>query len=246
MSTLPTWYGTSQNNGISYDLWKDCPWLSALQDPGVGYGIFDDFLDLPTGKYTATQATAGTFALDDAAGGVALADCNSTTVVQGINVQLNSTTGEIFTPAAGKTLWFETRIKIADTATGPELFVGLHEIDTTIIATSALSGSNMIGFSSVTDNNVILFVAEKATAANTEACTTMVDDTWINLGFKVYEDAGALVCDQWINGVQQASTTQQVAANIPVVAMTPSFVCQSGGTTDPILHIDWYRCFQLR
>ena len=113
-----------------------------IGDPGYATLFFDDF-SKGVAHYTATQATAGTFALDTSVNyPVALADCNSTTATQGINVQLP---GEYFLPAAGQTIIFEARFKFADVATGPEFFIGLHEVDTTIIATSALSGSNMIG-----------------------------------------------------------------------------------------------------
>jgi hypothetical protein len=209
-----------------------------MTDLSKGLFIRDDFLDLPTGKYTATQATAGTFALTDYEYGAALADCNSTTAAQGINVQLGGTAGEFVKPQAGVNIWFEARLKIADTATGPELFVGLHETDTTIIASSALSGSNMIGFSSVTDDNVVLFTGEKATAADSNACTTLVDDTWIHLGFKV---TGVTKTEQYVNGVKQAASTNHATANIPILELRPSFVCHSGGTTDPILWLDWWQ-----
>ena len=210
-----------------------------IGDPGYATLFFDDF-SKGVAHYTATQATAGTFALDTSVNyPVALADCNSTTATQGINVQLP---GEYFLPAAGQTIIFEARFKFADVATGPEFFIGLHEVDTTIIATSALSGSNMIGLSSVTDDNVCLFTAEKATAADNHTGTTMVDGTWIKWGFRVN---GVTNISQYINGVEQASSTRHVTANIPIVALTPSLVCQSGGTTDPIVHLDWWAVGQI-
>lgn len=222
-------------------LWHNAPVLRSIQDPTYAYMFWDDFTDLPTGKYTATQATAGTFALGDGAGGVALADCNSTTATQGINVQLGGTTGEFIKPAADKDIWFEARVKAADTATGPEFFLGLAAIDTTIIATSANSSANHIGWQSVTDDNVLLFSAENAGTGSTDAATTLVDDTWVRLGFKVN---GVSTIDQYIDGVKQSET--HVTANIPVTEMTLSLVCQSGGTTDPIVHIDWWRVLQIR
>ena len=55
---------------------------------------------------------------------------------------------------------------------------------------------------------------------------------------------GVTEIEQYVNGV--LTGTNHVTANIPVVAMCPSFVCQSAGTNDPIMHIQGYRCFQLR
>ena len=229
------------HTGQTSGLWHNAPVLRAIQDPSYAYYFLDDFIGLPTGKYTATQATAGTFALGDQAGGVALADCNSTTAAQGINVQLGTTVGECFVPAAGKDIWFEAKVKAADIATGPEFFLGLAPVDTTIIASSALSTSNHIGWVSTTDDNVLLFAAAKAAAAATKAATTLVDDTYVTLGFKVN---GVTSIDQYIDGVLQSTT--HVTANIPVTEMTLSLVCQSGGTTDPIVHIDYWRCLQIR
>ena len=202
----------------------------------------DDFVKTPVTAedYVITNATAGTAALDAAAqNGVILLDSNSTTATQGIQIQR---TAAQFVPAAGRTILFETRVKIADTATGPELFLGLANIDTTIIASSVVSTTSHVGFSSITDNNVLLGLAEKAgVAATGVTTTTLVDDTWATLGFKIN---GLTDITYYVNGaaVNKIST----AINIPTVAMAPSFVCQSGGTTDPILHIDWWKCQSTR
>lgn len=222
-------------------LWKDFDWDRAqLGAPEYATFFYDDFRDLPTGKYTATQATAGTFALGLAEDyGVALADCNSTTAAQGINVQLP---GEKWKPVANEKVIFEARFKVVDAATGPEFFIGLHEIKTDIISGSALDGSNMVGLSSVTDDLVCLFTAEKAGTADNHTGTTLVDGTWIKWGFVI---DGVTGITQYINGVKQASSTDHVTANIPIVPMTLSLVCQSGGTTDPIVHLDWWACGQI-
>jgi len=196
----------------------------------------DDFQDLPTGRYTATQSTTGTFALDDAAGGVALADCNSETVVQGINVQRGGTTGETFLAAAGTTIYFEARVKAADIGTGPEFFLGLHIIDTAIIDTSAMAAadSDWVGFKSLTDNNILLgTTSDNATEATAASIHTLVEDTWVKLGFKVI---GTDSVEFYVNGALKSNT---ITTNLPGGLLVPSLVCQSNGTTDPIVHIDW-------
>ena len=45
----------------------------------------------------------------------------------------------------------------------------------------------------------------------------------------------------YVNG--EAKTT--VTSDIPIVALTPTLVCQSGGTTDPIMSVDWVACYQI-
>ena len=248
MSTKAKWSGRNlsffdsiHNSSFPVGVWADCPVLAAMQDPNVAHYIFEDFNNNDAATlagYTATQQTTGTFALTDAAGGVALADSNSTTATQGINVQK---IGECFKPAADKDIWFETRVKVVDTYDKAELFVGLSITDTTIIATSANSSTDHIGWQCVTDDGVLLFSAEKGGTGATKAAATIAEDTWITLGFKVN---GVTSIEHWVNGAKLSTT--HVTANISVAEMTPSVVCQSAGTNDPILHWDWYKCFQLR
>ena len=248
MSTKAIW---KENNQFFFDdkynaaaqagVWGTCPINAAMHDPGMAYVLFEDFDNIQAATlagWTATQSSAGTWALSDAAGGVALADAASSTATQGINVQK---IGECFLPAADKDIWYETRIKVADTYNKAELFIGLSITDTTIIAASANSSTNHIGWQCVTDDGVLLFTAEKGGTGATRAAATIAEDTWIKLGFHVN---GVTSIDQYINGVKTG--TANVTANITVAEITPSFVCQSGGTNDPILHVDYVKCVQIR
>jgi hypothetical protein len=246
MSLQANYYRTPSAtvNSLSGDIWNDCPWEHILLNPGNGFLFFDDFCN-GVGLWTATQATAGTFVCDTAAtghGGVVLADCNSATADQGIQAQV--TGGGGFAPVASTTLWFEARFKVADTATGPNAFIGLAELDTTVIAAGVMSTANHLGFSALESTdaaNVTTFDGEKATAGTRETCTTLVDDTWIQLGFKV---DGITTATQYINGA--ASATTILTANIPLVTLVPTIVCISEGTTAPIMHVDWIRVAQTR
>ena len=239
LETAPPGPATRLDLFWSKELLKGFP-LAAFDNPNYGYGFFDDFTDgLPTGKYTATQATTGTFALGDALGGVALVDCDSSTVVQGINVQLGGTAGEMFKPAANKIIIFTARLKFVDTASGPEFFVGLHETDTTIIGTSALTGSNYVGYSSVTDNKVLLSCAAKAGAASTDTGTTMVEDTYKLLEFRIN---GVTSIEFFVDG-SKVTAASFATAYVPIVEMRPSIVCQSDGAVDTIVHLDGWGCW---
>lgn len=230
---------TFRGRSHSPQLWLPAD-LEELRHGEGGFLFEDDFLDLPTGKYTATQATAGTFALTDAKGGVALADCDSTTATQGINIQLGGTAGEIFIPDAEDIIIFEAYLKAADIATGPEFFLGLSVTDTTLIASSANSSANHIGFESVSDDNVLLFHTESGgSRSSLTTVHTLVDDAWVKLGFRV---TGTGLIEVFVNGSKFAST---LTTNIPTTEMRPSLVCQSSGTTDPIVHIDWWKCAQI-
>lgn len=223
-------------------LWRTCPLAEYLHDPSIGVLLQEDFQsydpEATNGDYVLTQASTGAAAISTAAPGVLELDSNSTTATQGANLQRVKSA---FVPAADKDIWFETSIKVVDTFDKAELFIGLSEIDTTLVASSANSSANHIGWQCVTDNGVLLFSAEKAGAGATKAAATIEEATYIKLGFRVI---GVTEIEQYVNGVKVG--TNHVAANIPVVALYPSFVCQSGGTNDPILHIAGYRVFQLR
>jgi hypothetical protein len=224
-------------------LWKNCPLLEYTFDPSIGV-LLDERFDsydaaATTGDYVLTQATTGTAAISTAAPGVLEIDSNSTTATQGVNLQRAKS---MFLPASGKSIWAEFAFKIVNTYDKAEIFVGLSELDTTLIAASANSSANHIGWQCVTDDGVLLFTNEKAGAGATAAAATIAEDTYIRLGF--FYDGTADTVQQYINGVATGSAA--VTANIPKVALYPSFVCQSGGTNDPIMHLRGYRIFQLR
>lgn len=227
----------ASDRGPTTELWKGIPEPGC--DPRFGVCLFDDMHDLATGNWTATQATAGTWALDTTVGdrGVALADCNSTTATQGINVQRP---GWAVAPAAGKIIAYEGLLKAADIATGPEFFWGLSVVDTTLIASSANSSADHVGFESVTDNNILLFHTEDGGTRVSGATSphTLVDDTYVKLGFRII---GLTAVEVYVNG-SIVNVAFSATPDIPEGSiLVPSLVCQTGGTTDPIVHLDWIR-----
>jgi hypothetical protein len=86
----------------------------------------------------------------------------------------------------------------------------------------------------------LLANAEKASIGATTTGVTIKNDTWVTLGFKV---SGLNYITFFVNGVQVSSLP---TANIPIVVLSPTFVCQSGGTDQPVLHIDYWVCQQTR
>jgi len=227
-------------------VWADCPLLAIRSNPEIGYMIEEDFTNVDAATlagYTATQATTGTFTLASTVGGNALADSNSTTQHQGINVQK---LGPCFTPAANKDLWFECRFKVVDTYDKAQIFVGLAGVDTTLSPSGDLDSANTeyVGFGiETTGAGALSFYECKATAELSDAVATIAEATYIRAGFKI---TGITGINCYIDGAE-VSLTNVVYTGIPVTdVMTPSFVCQTDGTNDPILHIDWYRVVQLR
>lgn len=230
---------TDNGRQLTSKLWRDFNPAAVAADPGRGWIIHEDYFRIGTAAedYIGTQATTGTFALDPAAeNGVALIDSASSTVTQGFQVQYTAIN---VTPAAGVTIAFETRLKVADVATGPEFYAGLGIADTTFIATSAVSATDWIGYYSITDDNILLFGIDDGTASLTTTPGTLVEGTYIKLGFKIN---GLDSIEMYVDGDEKASLAASVSmANIPDTIICPTFVCQSNGTTDPITHIDWWR-----
>lgn len=232
----------SNARGWTSDIFRHFNRESGLSDISF-YGVdkvvdFHDNAVGSAGDYTLTQATQGTFARDATVPniGVWLLDCNSTTASQGANLQWVSVPVAV---TSSNILGFEVRLKAADIATGPEFFAGVHASDTAIIASSAMDGAanSYAGFKSVTSNNVVLPVSADNTAEEAGATVdTLVDDTYVRYGVLIYKREYVAF---YKNGVLVATHTTRIPAASEV--MFPSFVCQSDGTTDPIVHLDAFR-----
>lgn len=236
-------YDPILSSGYSVNLWKSCPLLEYQFDPHVGVLLDERWQSYnaasTTGDYVGTQATAGTGAISTAAPGVLEVDCNSTTQGQGFQIQRVKSA---FVPAAGKHIWAEFKFKVVDTFDKVQIFVGLAESDTSIIASGAISTANHVGLLGIASNaGTLVLAGAKASTATTTTGTAIAEDTYIKYG--LYFN-GVTSVTQYINGVASSSTL--ATANIPVVALYPSFVCQTDGTNDPILHLQGYRIFQLR
>lgn len=213
------------------------PMLEWLSNPNIGTLFHEDWSQYDASNdWTLTQATTGAAALSTAASHVLELDSNSTTATQGANLQ--RTGGPFIVPVAGTKIFAEFEVKVVDTYDKAELFIGLSEVDTTVIATSANSSANHIGWQCVTDDGVLLFTSEKAGTGDTGAAATIAEATYIRLGFVV---DGITSVTQFVDGVETG--TAKVTANVPIVKLVPTFVCQSGGTNDPILHIKPFTIF---
>jgi hypothetical protein len=240
--TRPQLKAASLRRGLSENLWGQAP--NDQIDAGSldqGFGFKTDFLSFTdTHDWVLTQATAGTVAPDVAAiGGAVLLDCNSTTNNQGVQIQLGGAVGAAsFIASAASKIYFEARVKIADIgSTTCQMFAGLAIVDTSVFASAANSTANHIGFEAINTTAMGIHSEKAGSRSSTAAVHTVVDDDYVKLGFVV---DGLTKITPYVNGVAQTAIT----TNIPIVAMTPSFVCHSSGTTDPILHVDWVACYQ--
>ena len=228
--------------GLSPTVWSQSP-LTQLSVGGLdeGFGIIDDFLTFDDeNKWVLTQASAGTAALDVAAkGGVLLLDSASSTNNQGVQIQLGGAAGaSSFIANANSKIYYEARVKIADIgSTTCQMFAGLAIVDTSLFASAANSTANHIGFEAINSTAMGIHSEKAGSRSSTASVHTVVDDTYVKLGFVV---DGLTKITPYVNGVAKDAIT----TNIPIVEMTPSFVCHSSGTTDPILHVDWVACYQ--
>ena len=241
--TKPQAKSGSIDRGLSPNIWNQAPLQQVLGGGlGEGFGFIDDFLafDADSKSWVLTNATSGTGAIDPAAkGGVLLLDSAAATNNQGVQIQLGGAVGAAsFIASANSKIYYEARIKAADIgSTTVQIFAGLAVVDTTLFATAANSTANHVGFEAINTTS-LSYVHEKAgTRVSDTSAGTIADDTYIKVGFLI---DGLTSITPFVDGV--AGTKQ--TASIPIVAMTPSFVCHSSGTTDPILHVDWVACIQ--
>jgi hypothetical protein len=240
--------------GPSAQLWKDCPLMEIVVDPGMGYFHFDDFTGLAGAPgstanntvqgWTITRSTAGTFGTILGHGGE-LHIAAAATPDQGMNCQLLNCCVK---PTAGKTIWFEARVQISHVDN--QVFVGIAETATAIIASGALdeagSDASSIGFFSDVNSTTLkggTVTQKNGTSDVTEDNFDLLATTWYNVGFKV---TGITQVEFYVDGkVIETGTT---AANIADgIEMALSLVCQNeDGSNINTLKVDWVRIAQLR
>lgn len=243
--TKPMRKSGSVLRGLSPTIFHQAP-LAQIAVGGIseGFGILDDFVSFnDESPWIVTNATSGTAILADAKGGVLDLDSAAAVDGQGVQIQYGGATGAAsFVPNANAKIYFEARVKVTDIGTSGsdtcDLFVGLAEVDTTVVASGANSTDNHIGFEHVDDDGAVDFHSEKAgSRSSSSAVHTLSDGTYVKLGILV---DGVSKITPFVNGVAGTAIT----TNVPIVALTPTLVCQSAGTTDPIMSVDFVACCQ--
>jgi len=228
-------------------LWGNCPLVNGLLRPGYAV-LYDEPFECynaaaTTGDWVLTQATAGTAAISTTTPGALTLDTGDSTIHHGVNLQRLKAA---FIPAANKSLWFEATV-VLGTALDAEIFIGLSGSNTAIISAGSLvtAAKNLIGFSSTTGDAVMLFNSVKAGVANTPPASPVTLSLTVahRLGF--FYDGLADTVQAFVDGVAVGAAI--ATANVPKVAMYPSFVCQNqAGVDEPTMTISALRVFQLR
>lgn len=121
-------------------------------------------------------------------------------------------------PRAGNNIIFYTRFRISTTIANSAFVFGLCPVDTTMIATSAIGVTDLLGFykaASATCGGVMRASSTSTTTALNGGFTPTVN-TWHEVGLSLNGVSGITY---WVDGKMNNSNT---VTNIPTVALCPS------------------------
>lgn len=183
--------GAAASQATPPSLWSLCP--ADGRDPYPTYGVFEDFM-LPASA-TASDLTAwtvtsdgvtGTIAFQDAAGGI----LNLPTAAADNDYHALSLQHEAFLFAAGKRLWLEARVKVAEATTNESTWwVGLTDTLTTggmqLDAAGPLASycGALIYKTPETAMTLNFESSNAGTQVTSAAEVTSVTNTWNRVGF---------------------------------------------------------------
>jgi hypothetical protein len=246
--------------------WENCPMTAIRNDPGVGYMMEDDFIDLGLsgtittiissagcGRYLVFGGAGATIAPDAALGGgitLSLTDDD-----QAVSITTKQTPFQI-TSGYGS-LWFEARVTFSTISTNEQgWFLGLMDStaqDAThpLTAGSALADMNLVGFHKPEANTTAFDTSYKANTVsavevNSDVGTLTTSD-YFKLGMKF--DTSNNVLSFYINGTLQA--TQKTIPNatgtdFPAdVTLAPVFALMAKTDDTETATMDWWKCAQL-
>lgn len=246
--------------------WKDCPMTAIRNDPGMGYLMEDDFIDLGLsgtittiissagcGRYLVYGGAGATIVPDAALGGgivLSLTDDD-----QAVSITTKQTPFQI--ESSKGTLWFEARVKFSTITTNEQgWFLGLmdstaqdatHPLD----ADSALANMNMVGHHKPEANTTAWDNSFNIDTPGIEEVCSNVGvlevGVYEKLGFKF--DTSNNVLSFYINGVVQAYYETITAAAGTVfpddVLMAPVFALMAKTSDTETATMDWWKCAQL-
>lgn len=211
-----------------------------MPDPTRWYQWFQDFdrynaATSGTCDWLATITQAGTgnatAVVADANGGILLVtnddadDDNYFAQWNGFN---SANVVESVKFVAGKQMWFKARFKVSN-ATQSDVIVGLAITDT-----SPLDASDGIFFLKADDAATIVMKVVKGSTATTTTVGTLVDDTYVELGFHY---AGNQTIFIYKDGVRVASCATTNAPDTEELAVT--FGLQNGSAGAKTMSLDY-------
>ena len=207
-------------------------------DPTKYHTYFNDFDTYTAADWTITTTEDGssdaTEALTDADGGVLLITNDN-----GDNDRdFFNKKGESFAFNVGKQTWFKSRFKVSN-ATQSDFVMGLQQTDNT-----PLVASNGVYFQKDDgDTNLDFRIQTGSTVSSSAIATTVVDDTYITVGFHFSGATWGSVVKYFVNDVH--SGTLNVVA-VPSTELTVSFGIQNGTTSARSMSLDYIFVAQER
>ena len=200
-------------------------------DPTKYHIFFDDFDTYTAGDWTITTTETGSGnaseALSDADGGVLLItndDANN-------DADFFNKKGESFARELGKNLWFKARFKVSD-ATQSDFVMGLQNTDTTPLAVNTGVYFSKNDGDTNLDFNVYTGIT---TTLSIPAIATVVDDTYISVGFHIGGIRWRTVIDYYVDDVK----TGVARGIVPGTEMTVSFGIQNGEAAAKTMSLDY-------
>lgn len=266
MRTRSRWAGNSNLTFVDADnspangksLWELCPQL-ALLDPAVGFGYFEDFLNVPVTPttlvppawcFTGDVANASMTFPISLTGGVALISVGATDEDESY-YQLGSavTVAPFVLTDAGKSLWFEIRVKAVQHAAFA-CFVGLAEegaaaADFLTDATGVIADKDFVGFNILTATPAAWNYTHRlfGQAVVTQAGVAINADDWHYLGFWFDGTTVRLFIDHVLN----ATTYLASAGTFPSgQELSPIIALKSTTAGAKYLQVDYIKVVQLR
>lgn len=231
--------------------------LSGSVIPGTSVApdveVFDDFMvssvdatadvDSP---WFATVVTGATHIIKDGDPGGVLQIDGAGTTNQGAYIALN---GSGFTPAAGKDIYFECRLKTIE-PTAVDMFVGLGSVDTAPLATiqDAIGFGTYDGSADLLDGGTgdIYYATKSSASATAWSATSTIADTGVNLATTYHILAFHVISNTRVKFYVDGAEKANITTNIPDGAMTVHMAMLENAGSDPELLIDYIYCAQKR
>jgi hypothetical protein len=239
------WNGTTFNIAPAAGMWANCPFIDYANGHAVAYRVFEDFtggLDKTalTGKWTELSVGTGTQALaTDVAGGHLLLTCQATTD----NACEQATyISDPFKLAAGKTLWYETRITITGDVQSEHSF-GLVALGEDLTAVADVLPADGVSFSTQDASLAVALTASKngTDTGAVAAVHTLVSGTAVVFGLLI---DGVTSITPYIDGVAGTAATATIPDD---ESLAPYFLVRNGdNVTTQILDVDYVKVVQLR
>jgi len=209
---------------------KDVPMFLVNPSSSLFYQYSNDFMTYNSGDWTITTTEAGSGnaseALTSQAGG-ALLITNDDADNDLDFLQLK---GESFKLSSSKRAYFEARFKVSD-ATQSDFVMGLQITETTPLATT----DGVFFIKDDGDTNLDFIVEKDSTSTDTTAIHTMVDDTFVVVGFFI--DPNTSQVSYFINSSDPVGV---VNTNLPDdEELTVSFGIQNGAAAAKTMTVDY-------